>query len=59
MWTYPKCQCTKPGIWKLWISKKKVCAVCCCWGWDLVKKKNTPTKECFFVFFSGTHDTPI
>lgn len=23
MWTYPKCQCTKPGIWKLWISKKK------------------------------------
>ena len=18
--------------------KKKVCAVCCCWGWDLVKK---------------------
>ena len=26
--TYPKCQCTKPGIWKLWISKKKgVCGL--------------------------------
>ena len=58
MWTYQKCQRTKPGIWKLWISKKK--GVC---GLLLLGRgfgeKNTPTKECFLVFFLGKHDTPI
>jgi len=36
--------------------KKKVCAVCCCWGWDLVKKKILLQRN-VFLFFSQEHMT--
>lgn len=61
MWTYPKCQCTKPGIWKLWISKKKkgVCGLLLL-GMGFGEEKKYSYKGMFFCFFfSGTHDTPI
>ena len=55
--TYPKCQCTKPGIWKLWISKKKgVCGLLLL-GMGFGEEKNTPTKECFFLVFSQENMT--
>ena len=38
--------------------KKGVCGLLLL-GMGFGDEKNTPTKECFFSFFSGKHDTPI
>ena len=57
MWTYPKCQCTKPGIWKLWISKKKSVCGLLLLGMGFGEEKKYSYKGIVFCFFSQEHMT--